>query len=148
MKEIQIKETEKLEELPRKLFDKINNVGLLTGSKVFGGWKKGSDIEYIFVKDLDLMKELAKYIIPASGSVSDESSFYACYARYKGSNLNFIVVEHQKHFDAWKDAHDLVITLIETNEVFKVLMEIKEFRVKQFQLLREVFGWSYEDANF
>ena len=144
MKDFQIDDVRNLNELPNDLFIKVRKIGLLTGSAVFGGWVENiSDVDYIFVEDKNLMNELAQYIVPASGSVKKGTSFRAFYANYLDFRLNLIVVKDQKHFDAWKEAHDLTVSLIENNEVFKVLMKVKKFRVKQFQLLREVFGWSY-----
>lgn len=144
MKIHQIKDADRLPELPRQLLKKLDKIGLRTGSAVFGGWIKGiSDIDYILVKDDDFLEEISEYIINAGGSVNDGASFYAYYAKYEKYYLNLIVVEEKKYFDAWKDAHNLLMGLIKHSPTFKELIKEKEFRVKQFQLLRETFGWKY-----
>jgi len=142
MNHYQVKALKEKPELTKELFLKINDVGLLTGSKVFGGWnKKHSDVDYIFVYEKELCDELLEYSVNATGSVSDDHTFCASYAKYKDFNLNFIIVKDQASFDSWKKAHDMVIEFNEKSSVFADLMKDKLFRVKQFQLIREYYGW-------
>ncbi len=146
MRPHQIATCKALNELPKELFDLVKKKGLVTGSIVFGGYKEGSDVDFIIFKgDFDFEK-FNKYITPASESVVG-GSFYAFYGRYKDFLLNFIVTKDQSQFDAWKKAHNLVVEMVDKSETFAELMKEKKFRVKQFQMLRDHFGWAVKKID-
>lgn len=128
-------------ELTKELKEELEKKGLLTGSTVFGGRTKDSDVDFVLIEDKNFMTRLNPYLCPASGSVNDGCNYQAFYARYKGWFLNLIVVKEQKYFDSWEKAHNLFINLVGASDTFKELAKNKDFRCKQFQLLRDTFGW-------
>jgi len=141
MQEYQIRILKTYPEVTDELFYKITKAGLLTGSKVFGGHKDGSDIDYIMMYDEKLTHELLPYSFYSEGSVTNSSTLFTFYVRYKGDYINVIVTKLEEDYSSWIRTHDLVIELNHSSK-FKKLMQDKKFRVEQFQLIREQFGWT------
>jgi len=151
MKAYQISDVEKKPEMPDFEISEMKERGLITGSYVFGGWKKakGSDIDILLLRDNEYMKSIDKYLVAASGSISDGTTYRAYYAHNNGVYFNLIVAEREKEFNAWKKAHEFLLHLKIQSSDFAELLKIKKFRVQQFQLLRETFGWKeyFEDKK-
>jgi len=145
MQEYQIRILENYPELTDELFNKITKAGLLTGSKVFGGYKFGSDNDYIMMYDEKLIRELRPYSFYSEGSMTNSSTLFTFYVRYKGDYINVIVTKLEEDYDSWVRTHNLVIDMINGCYEFEVMMREKKFRVAQFQLIREHFGWTQDN---
>ncbi len=147
MRKFQIEGVDRLNKLPKSYLNEMKEFGLITGSVVFGGWTKESDIDIIFVRNNKFMAKIQNYIIPASGSINDGANFYAYYAKYEDFYLNLIVTENEDQFNVWKKSHNLLMDLKKHSPLFAKQLENKEFRVKQFQLFRETFGWGDDEKG-
>jgi len=129
-----LNELNEKEEIPNDLFSKINTLGTITGSVVFGGFnKKKSDIDIVLLYDNLLCNDIKPYTVnfllynDNYNIINNE--FTSVYIKKNGMIFNLILIKTENNLNAWLDAHNLVVSLIKNNSEFKNLMTIKKNRV-------------------
>lgn len=129
--------------IPDDLFNKILKKGNATGSFIMGGYDENkSDIDFIILDDDNLFNLLKPYSVNSCDYDMNGVSFRPIYVRTKNNTLNLIFVKDQSNIDAWLTAQKLCVKLSAISYEYSKLMNNKEFRIKQFELLRNQFGWN------
>jgi len=126
--------------LPNGVYEDIKIYGIMTGSKVFGGWKKDiSDIDYIippgFKWRLHDIVDFGGYYDSKYYS-QDEFQSIKIESRYDGI-LNLLFMWNQKNFDVWKSATEILSHIANDSHYVRVLMKSKKLRVTFFESIKD-----------
>ena len=120
------------------MYTRIKRHGILTGSYVFGGYKKGiSDIDYI-IRDIYLnQQDLSDHFVYHNADY-DESDYFAFYVRtHAGRVLNILLMKNKQAFMQWNKATRIMHKLLNIPILNKAFRD-KQIRVKMFELLKEI----------
>ena len=102
-----------------KLFSKIRKAGTKTGSKVFGGWKEGSDIDFIMPPGFEPSFDEAiksKVAAPGGSLIQEEESktFKSAYMKTEqGTIINLLWMQTEEAYRIWTEATEILKTLVE-----------------------------------
>jgi len=129
-----------------KLFSKIRKAGTKTGSKVFGGWKEGSDIDFIMPPGFspDFSESLANRILAYNTKEYREDgwggrTYVTGYMKTEaGTIINLLWMETEDAYRQWIEATEILKNLVQTNPTIAEAMQDKKRRVSFFEALKEV----------
>jgi len=143
-----ITKLEDLEIVPKELMDRITTEGYATGSFIMGGYKeRTSDIDIIILDNTDLFDCIKPYSIPSPHYHMEDVVFSSIYVKSKSIIFNLLFVKDQNNIDAWLTAQKLCVRLNVESTEFRILMDGKDFRVKQFEMLKNYFGWGKKERE-
>lgn len=133
---------EKVQQVPDKLIRYIKAKGKLTGSKVIGGWREGSDIDYILMYSKKVTK-FTKYFYFLENSIDNplENEQYpahsVAYIKDKNNQLyNLLLFTEEKDYNLWIECTNICIDLKTKYPVFATLFKNKQERKEFFKKLR------------
>ncbi len=141
MKEIVKNQLALKESIPEHLDFKLSTLGFLTGSTVFGGVTKDSDIDIVLKYNNQLINELKDYLVPSCNYEFNKARFFSCYIKIHEKIFNLLFFKKDIDYTAWKKANKLLINLLKGNEELQELIKDKKFRVELFTLLRNNYGF-------
>ena len=124
-----------------KLFNRIRKAGTKTGSKVFGGWVEGSDIDFIippgFSPDWDEAIEcgIMAYTHNEDYRTNDFVSGYM--KTDSGSVINLLFMNTEKAYQIWVKATAALKLLIDEFPSIAENMKNKQERVSLFEAIKE-----------
>lgn len=127
-----------------KLLKKIRKAGTKTGSKVFGGWKEGSDIDFIMPPDFmpDFDEAMRNNIMCYSSEEQmnyRETGFISGYMKTEaGTILNLLFMQTEGAYRIWTEATAILKDLVEKYPQIAEAMQDKKQRVQFFEMLKEV----------
>ena len=127
------------------LFQKIRKEGTKTGSKVFGGWGKGDDIDFILPTDFypNWSEGIHKNIYCLSSEadlVNEKKGIITANAKTEnGTILHLIFPQSNEAYQQWINATELIIIMIEQNEEIKERLQNKRIRKNLFKSILEIF---------
>lgn len=124
-----------------KLFSKIRKAGTKTGSKVFGGWAEGSDIDFIlppgFSPDWNesMQRGIMAYTHDGEYHTNDFSSGYM--KTDSGSVINLLFMNTEEAYQIWVKATDALKLLVDEFPSIAENMKNKRERVSLFEAIKE-----------
>lgn len=126
----------------QKLFKKIRKAGVKTGSKVFGGWKDGSDID--FIMPLDFQPDFDSAVQTGIAFYSHKegyrtNEFLSAYMKTdQGTILNLLWMQTEETFRIWTEATAILKDLVEKYPSIAKKMQNKKNRVRFFEMIKEM----------
>ncbi len=127
------------------LFQKIRKEGTKTGSKVFGGWQKGDDIDFIlppsFVPNWGAGIHKNIYCLSSEADlVNQKKDIGTANAKTEnGTILHLIFPQTDEAYQQWVNTTELITIMIEQNEEIKKRLQNKRIRKNLFKAILEIF---------
>ena len=130
-----------LKETTEEVCNMIRTQGIITGSFLWGVNKKDSDIDVLFFPNADLnFREIIRehYGFYFDSDYGD-STFYSCYVLLKGKLYNLILMRCYDTYTSWLFATCRISQRVKNDDVFRLKLENKNFRIKYFEGLVKRF---------
>ena len=124
-----------------RLFSKIRKAGTKTGSKVFGGWKEGSDIDFIMPPGFNpsWRESFQNKILAYLTGEYRERDFQSGYMKTEqGTIINLLWMETEEAYRIWTEATAILKDLVEKYPEIAESMKDKTVRVKFFEALKGI----------
>lgn len=127
------------------LFQKIRKEGTKTGSKVFGGWEKGDDIDFVLPPAFQpnwgagIHKKI--YCLSSEADlVNQKKGIGTVNAKTEnGTILHLIFPQDEDTYQQWVNTTALITIMIEQNEEIKKRLQNKRIRKNLFKAILEIF---------
>lgn len=132
---------EKAEPIPNELGMKISEIGIQTGSTVFGAVApKDTDVDLIIPPDSGLrFSDLGYCIAYDHDDDYNGEDFQSCYVKtQKGTVLNLIFPHNDDALAKWAWATEACKVLSLHSAYFERIMREKEKRIKIFEFLKNI----------
>jgi hypothetical protein len=120
---------------------KIVDVGIRTGSTVYGGGHKNdTDIDIMIPPNTIDMNIFNDTGFDSSEYESDDT-FTSIYVKTKKGNiLNLLFFHKQSLFDIWKKSTEMCKKIYDNSTIFRPILEYKDSRVKIFEGLQDYYS--------
>ena len=127
------------------LFQKIRKEGMKTGGKVFGGWQKGDDIDFIlppsFVPNWGAGIHKNLYCLSSEADLVNrkKDTGTANAKTENGTILHLIFPQTEETYQQWVNTTELIAIMMEQNEEIKKRLQNKQIRRTLFKAILEIF---------
>ena len=125
-----------------KLFSKIRKAGTKTGSKVFGGWEEGHDIDFIMPPGFEPSFNEAfdnHLIIDGDSKEENDLKIESGYMKTdNGTVINLLYAQTEEEYRIWTTATAILKELVEAHPTIAENMKDKQDRIQFFEILKEI----------